>query len=260
MKRSNCSLTERVGCNILTILVLANVGGGLALVFHRPVAAAGVALLGLAVLWFLGTGLPARWLMRSLRVEAPLLPIWISNTSVGLVVFGDGVTVAPDGRYLPTWLGQSRLVSAAVLYREAVTSGAKCRIYVTGERTRKKAQTSDVYRTTLVALGVSPYDLTVDAIGENTFQHSKFTSEALARDGITSVAVVTSALHMKRSLLYLSHFGVDGIGMPSDWVEPSLSPIPLGLNLALTEIIWHQHVGIWRYRVYNLLGLNSRPR
>ena len=69
---------------------------------------------------------------------------------------------------------------------------------------------------------------------------------------------MTSGLHLKRSLLYFSHFGMGCLGAPADEWQPRRSWLPLAYNLALTDFAIHEHVGILRFKVYNALGWNVK--
>ena len=48
----------------------------------------------------------------------------------------------------------------------------------------------------------------VEPRSANTWQNAEFTAEILAREGITSVYVVTHAWHMRRALIAFRHFGI----------------------------------------------------
>lgn len=72
--------------------------------------------------------------------------------------------------------------------------------------------------------------------------------------GFDRVFLVTSGLHLQRSLLYFAHFGIHCTGAPADHLQPQRSWVPLGYNLAVAAFAFHEYLGILRYRVYNALG------
>lgn len=93
----------------------------------------------------------------------------------------------------------------------------------------------------------------------NTWQNAQFTAEILAGQQPDRVVLVTSGLHVRRSLIYFSHFGVRAIGVRADYAHARLSLLPNAYNLLMAELALHEYVGILRYHVYNWLGWNSRP-
>jgi len=70
------------------------------------------------------------------------------------------------------------------------------------------------------------------------------------------VVLVTSGFHMRRSVLYFSHFGVHAQAVRSDYVGARLNPLPLAANFMALDIALHEYAGLWRYRIFNLLGWN----
>jgi len=71
--------------------------------------------------------------------------------------------------------------------------------------------------------------------------------------------MVTSGVHLRRSLLYFAHFGMEPQPVAGDWVNPRWEPFPDSWNVMLADAAMHEYLGILRYYVYNALGLNAAP-
>lgn len=94
----------------------------------------------------------------------------------------------------------------------------------------------------------------------NTWQNAQFARPILRQYGADRVLLVSSGIHLRRSLLYFAHFGIDPVPMRADYLRARLLPLPLAYNFTLTDFALHEYVGIARYYVYNALGWNSTPR
>jgi uncharacterized SAM-binding protein YcdF (DUF218 family) len=74
------------------------------------------------------------------------------------------------------------------------------------------------------------------------------------------VVLVTSGFHLRRSVLYFSHFGVQAQAVRADYVGAQLSPLPQAFNFLALDLALHEYAGLWRYRIYNLFGWNAEAR
>jgi uncharacterized SAM-binding protein YcdF (DUF218 family) len=140
---------------------------------------------------------------------------------------------------------------AAALHRAAISAGATSRIVIAGERTRSDKVSDASYGRTLRNLGIADSQIMEEDQGLNTYQHARNISEIVKAHPAETVCLVTSALHLRRALLYFGAFGVRPDPFPSDY-------IPIGYNFAVADIALHQYIGILRFHVYEALGLNCR--
>jgi uncharacterized SAM-binding protein YcdF (DUF218 family) len=69
--------------------------------------------------------------------------------------------------------------------------------------------------------------------------------------------LVTSGIHLQRSLLYFAHFGIAPQPVAGDWVRANSLFVPVAWNFVLADLTLHEYLGILRYRVYNMLGWNA---
>jgi uncharacterized SAM-binding protein YcdF (DUF218 family) len=90
----------------------------------------------------------------------------------------------------------------------------------------------------------------------NTWQNAQFTAEILGGQQPDRVVLVTSGLHVRRSVLYFSHFGVHPLGVRADYGRARVSLLPQAANIMMADIAIHEYLGVLRYHVYNWLGWN----
>jgi uncharacterized SAM-binding protein YcdF (DUF218 family) len=150
---------------------------------------------------------------------------------------------------------------AAALHRAALARGAKSRIIIAGERTRFDRSTSpSAYVRTLLDLGVGSSDVIEENKGLNTYDHARNILELVKTQPMETTYLVTSALHMKRALLFFAAFGLRPEPFSSDYIHVPRLPLPIGYNFAVADIALHQYIGILRFYIYEWTGLNRRSR
>ncbi len=90
----------------------------------------------------------------------------------------------------------------------------------------------------------------------NTWQNAQFTTALIKTKSYNIVVLVTSGLHMQRSALYFSHFGVKTIPARADYMGAKLSIIPLWYNFAVMDFALHEWLGFYRYHLYEHMDWN----
>jgi uncharacterized SAM-binding protein YcdF (DUF218 family) len=100
----------------------------------------------------------------------------------------------------------------------------------------------------------------------NTYENALFSTRILREKGIQRILLVTSALHMPRSLKLFQAQGLEVIPLPTDYTVTQgdqaqldarafvLSLLPSAENLALTSRVLKEYIGII---VYDLRGWNE---
>lgn len=252
--RGACSITLLLAILGAAAIAIGTTGG------HWSAIGLGLATLGLFLL--IGTGVVPRALAERLQhsfsVKQPAHAAF--GSSVCIILLGEGSVSDPrTHERTPSWIAGSRIVMAAALHRAALTSGAKSRIIIAGERTRsdRSASTSS-YARTLIDLGVSGSDVTEENKGLNTYEHARNISAMVNAPRAETAYLVTSALHMKRALLYFGSFGLRLNPFPSDYIHVPCQIFPAGYNFAVADIALHQYIGILRFYIYETCGLNRR--
>lgn len=181
------------------------------------------------------------------------------GSSVCIIMLGEGSVSHPTAaERSPSWIAGSRVVMAAALHRAARSAGATSRIVIAGERTRSDSMADGSYRRALRNLGVGDSEIIEEDQGLNTYQHARNISEIVKAHPADTVCLVTSALHLKRALLYFDAFGLRPDPFPSDYIHVPRLLFPVGYNFAVADIALHQYIGILRFHVYEALGLNRR--
>ena len=154
-------------------------------------------------------------------------------------------------------LAYGRLVKSVELYRACRLKNSHCCIVVTGgDPQHHGASEAAVYSSRLQQLGVGPTDIVTEGRSLNTWQNAQFTAAVLSTHPADQVFLVTSGIHLRRSLLYFGHFGIRGQPVRADFVSAMLSPIPLSYNFLLADLAIHEYVGVVRYSVYQFMGWN----
>ena len=244
---------------LLIILILAALLLG---ILRRRRSSAVFGLLALLVLFAVGCGPVPAWLLERLQAgyaaQAPIA--WGQRNAI--VVLGAGV-VRPSARDEAESgiFSYPRLLTALRLYRDCSATGAACRILLSGGDAQKiGAAEADVYRAVLVRLGVPPADIVTEPHSMNTWQNARFSAALLEAYGADRVVLVSSAIHLRRSQLYFSHFGIQTIGVRADYLHAVPSLLPHAYNFVVADFALHEYAGLARYALYNAMGWNAPRR
>jgi uncharacterized SAM-binding protein YcdF (DUF218 family) len=216
-------------------------------------------LYGVALVAFLlaGSGAPANWLLGNLQ-EGLTTRNEQWGAANAIVLLGAGSEMTDQGPELASF-SYGRLVKAFELYRSCKSRSEDCRIVSTGGDTRGYGKSeAELYAEALERLGAARADLIVEGRSLNTWQNAQFTAEILAGQQPDRVVLVTSGLHVRRSLLYFSHFGVRPLGVRADYAHAPITLLPQSYNILLADLAIHEYLGVLRYHVYNWLGWNVR--
>lgn len=190
----------------------------LVVLWKRPRLAAAIIVLALVVLLLGSNGWVATQLVRSLEWQniptAAELP-----EAEAIVVLGGSVKPAiPPRPWIDLSEAGDRPIYAAQLYQQ----GKAPLIILSGGRIRWKGggPSEAIDMAELVkALGVPASAILQDPTSLNTYQNAVNVKQILDARGIHRILLVTSAMHMPRSLLIFQKQGIDAIAAPTDfWV------------------------------------------
>ncbi|RIJ06134.1 YdcF family protein [Achromobacter sp. K91] len=217
----------------------------------------GLGLITITLLLALGCGPIPSWLLGNLQsayaVKHP--PGW--NKRNAIVLLGAG-TERVAGAIEPGAFAYARIVETAELYNDCRKVATECKIIVSGgDATHNGLPEATVYRNYLFKLGIDATDILLEPNSMNTWQNAQFTSEILERYGADRVVLVSSGIHLRRSVLYFAYFGVVATPVRADYLRAVWSVLPLSYNFALTDFALNEYIGIARYYAYNFLGWNS---
>lgn len=156
--------------------------------------------------------------------------------------------------------GYSRLLTAAQRFHRCHQLDGTCKVLVSGGGPHPGRDTeANVYTRELVGLGIPASAILQEGASANTWQNARNSSALIARERAPHVLLVTSGLHLRRSLLYFQHFGVTAEGVASDQIRAMPGWLPSTFNLLLVEVMLHERIGVLRYHAYNRLGWNEAP-
>jgi len=206
-----------------------------------------------------GFGIISSFLLKNLESTYPILtqPKWKKNNAI--VILGGGTVALPiTGVVKPAILSYARIYEATRLYLLCKKTNSICKIIISGGDALALGKSeAEVYQDEFLAIGVINSDVILESHSMNTYKNAEFTSAILKSNRFDNVFLVTSGIHMKRALLYFSHFGIDAVPATSDYIAPQISTIPLGYNFAITDFAIHEYTGIIRFYIYNYLGWNT---
>jgi uncharacterized SAM-binding protein YcdF (DUF218 family) len=219
---------------------------------------------GVAIVVFfaVGAGVVPQWLLAKLQSPYVTKPVvdW-GNRNV-IVLLGGGIEkIAHANIVEPGMFSYARIVEAGELYHDCRKASEHCKVIVSGGDVRHSGTTeAAVYRDTLVRIGVATDDFMLDPKSMNTYQNAQYTHEILKTYAADRVLLVSSGIHMQRSVLYFAHFGVAVTPVRADYLVARSVLMPLAYNFAVTDFALHEYIGIYRYRVYNLFGWNAERK
>lgn len=224
----------------------------------------------LMVIWgilfvLIGYGVIPHFLSKKIQssYSAKMLTSWGDSNII--ILLGGGVVNAlyDDGGHFVYqkevgFAVHSRINKAMILYRQCKQKGKVCKVLVSGgDAAGVGLSEAELYATSLQDVGVSKEDIIEENKSLNTWENAKFSVPLLKKYHADQLVLVSSGVHLKRSLLYFSHFNVHPIGIRADFLAERRSFLPLAFNFVVTDYIFHEYVGILKYYIYCAIGLND---
>jgi len=183
-----------------------------------------------------------------------------------IVLLGGGTEPGQPPRPAPELNGAGdRLMQAARLFR----AGKAPSILVSGGNIAFFGNTSSTpaeeMRFLLVEMGIPNQAIWLESKSQNTYENALYCAQILREKGIKRVILVTSAMHMPRSVALFKKQGIEVIPSPADfsvtvqnWNEQNATPeawlvnlLPSAGNLSTTSAVLKEYIGIF---VYHLRG------
>ena len=210
---------------ILVLLIIVTI-----LLFFKRVKS-GLTILIFANICFIGigNGLIPDILLRQL--QSPFLnlpyPEWKNKNAI--VLLGAGAIKLPDVNEVnPAIVAYSRINEAARLYFNCIKSHDRCELIISGGDALKVGKSEAVvYQKVLSDLGVNNSDIILEPNSLNTYKNAEFTSGLLKINQFDQVVLVTSGIHLRRALLYFSHFGIHAKPAFADYLASKIGIVLL---------------------------------
>jgi uncharacterized SAM-binding protein YcdF (DUF218 family) len=217
--------------------------------------------LALTILFLTSNAWTTNWLAQSLEWQN--IPQTELPTVDAIAILGGGTRSAtyprPD---VDLTDAGDRVWYGANLYR----AGKAPKIIVSGGRIDWKGSgspESEDLTNSLVRMGVPPADIIPDANSFNTHDNAVNIQKILTARGFKRILLVTSALHMPRSLAIFRKLGIEAIAAPTDYrisqteidqpnrqIESTiLSFIPDEDYFSLTTQVIREYIGILVYKL-----------
>jgi uncharacterized SAM-binding protein YcdF (DUF218 family) len=206
-------------------------------------------LLGL-LMWFLCLGPVGNSLVRGLEsgFDIPARP-----TGDVILLLGAGVyDKAKDltGTGAPSNAALSRLVTATriqrILHVPIIVSGGKIYDFSTAE--------ASILKRFLVDLGVPDHMVIIEDQSKDTIENAQNTAEICKRNGYVRPILVTSAYHMKRSVMSFARAGLNVLPFPAgfrSWENRSYGITDyLPSSLGTTRFALKEYLGLFVYGLF----------
>lgn len=186
------------------------------------------------------------------------LPIhWAPRNAIVLLTAGS-TRLDDDAPLAPMVFANGRILQAAALYRRCHAAGQQCTLLVSGgDSQRHGMPESTLYAAALVSIGVPATDIQTETRSHNTYENARYSRPLLSIIEPQRLVLVTSGIHLRRSLLMFDHFGMRPLAVAGDVLRSSFSVLPLASNVELFDAALHEYVGIAQFHVYNMLGRNT---
>jgi uncharacterized SAM-binding protein YcdF (DUF218 family) len=224
----------------------------------RPGTARGLLIMAVAVLWLSSTELVSREMVRFLEAQNPPGDV---PKSQAIVVLG-GATQPPVAPRLWPEVNEAgdRVIYAARLFRD----GKAPKIIFAGGRVKWRGQEppeAEDMATMSELMGVPKSAMLLEPNSLNTRENAVNVQKILQQQGIEEFLLVTSAIHMPRSLMIFRRLGMKPIPAPTDFLvtlqslrmptpeAKLLSLLPDAIELKNTSLALKEYVGILVYKL-----------
>ena len=176
------------------------------------------------------------------------------ENSDAYILLGGGIyekaPISLDGMGIPSRTALPRVVETARLYRRFPKT-----IYIGGGALDGNiVSEAEVYKKFLEGLGVKENDVRLDTRSRTTYENGKYILDLLEKDGVKNPVLITSALHMPRSVYTFANFGIEVIPAPCGYISErngysSKSFIPDFKNISdVRDAMW-ERIGAFYYKL-----------
>jgi uncharacterized SAM-binding protein YcdF (DUF218 family) len=173
-------------------------------------------MVGLVVIIFVVSIAPTKDLLLAPLENAYRIPPieQIKKADVYVLLGGGAEESAPDlyGKGVVSGDGLIRLLTVYRLYRME-----RKPIIASGGSVFNRGSESEIARKILIQLGAKPEDIIVETKSRDTFENAQCTAEIAAKRGMKRIVLVTSAFHMKRSVLLFKRHFIDITPFPAGY-------------------------------------------
>jgi len=184
-----------------------------------------------------------------------------AGTHPVIIVLGGGTAfTGPHDALQPKSDAIEKIAMAGACYARARAEGAFPRVIVSGGNPQRHPMAEgDVYAPDLISLGIRREDLIVENRSWNTYQNAEYVAPLITRHGADPAHpdpqyLITTALHMHRSMLNFARFGMTPTPVAPAWHTTHLSAWPSLPAFSLAGTALHEIIGTVVFHVYRMVG------
>ncbi|WP_160149884.1 YdcF family protein [Legionella beliardensis] len=204
-----------------------------------------------------GCGIITSILLKYLQAAYTVPITSINKKRVAIILFGCSTIRWPNFLVKATFFSYSRIFEAVRLYYLCQKNNCKCTIIISGADVHTPGKTeAETYYEELLSAGIDAKNIKLEKMSVNTYQNAQFVCKIMDElEPYEQIFLVTSAIFLKRMMMYLLHFGLRPIPTPSpaDYMGAWVSLKPSGYNLFILEHVIHEYVALLRFYFYQKL-------
>ena len=205
-----------------------------------------------AILYFFSISPGSRLVLGALENAYPVPPLSMVQRCDAFVVLGGGINdLAPDisGEGLPTGDALSRLIAGTRLYRQA-----RKPIIISGGAIYGRKTEAEVAEKVLLSLGVDKADIIREGQSRDTYENALYVKDICQKKGFNRILLITSAYHMKRSVMLFRTFSMETVPFPVNHLTSPSKRTPLDFlpdagNLLAVSLGLREYLGILFYKL-----------
>lgn len=210
------------------------------------------------------SGIATEYVLNQFQIYPHLTqPEWKNNNLIILLGYGS-TRWTHDDKISSYPLEVSRLYEAARLYTNCREHKKDiCKILVSGgDPQRFGKPEARVMADELIAIGIPEIDLVLEDESRNTFFNARYSKKIISEQFVSptfdQIFLVTSGIHMRRSLQFFNFFDLDPIPAPASHLKPLKSYSVASRNFFLLDSALHEALGIAQFHYYNMRGWNKK--
>jgi len=193
----------------------------------------------------------AKSLVSNLEQQYPQLSVPETPNADAIIVLGGSLSLPiPPRKFSQLSYRSNRFWLASKLYK----AGKAPKIILSGGNVfqHKKIKPEAIYISEyLIKMGVRKEDILIEGRSRTTEENASLTNKLVKNLNIKKALLITSAIHMPRSMQLFANSNIDIIPTPSDLIVTdyqaplALQLIPSSNAMNLTKQALHEYYGIW---------------
>ena len=205
-----------------------------------------------AILYFFSISPGSHLVLGALENAYPVPPLSTVQRCDAFVVLGGGINdLAPDisGEGILGSDALARLITGTRLYRQV-----RKPIIFSGGSIYGKKREAEVAEKVLLSLGVDKADIIREGQSRDTYENARYVRDICQKKGFNRILLITSAYHMKRSVMLFRTFSMETVPFPVNHLTSPSKRTPLDFlpdagNLFTASLGLREYLGILFYKL-----------